>query len=167
MCNPELLFAGAYEAIAREIHKEYHADEKRKGVTRETNEAAVPWEELAEHFRESNRAQAAHIGDKLADVGCDLAPLTDWEAELFEFDVDEVEALAQTEHERWMAERLSDDWELGEKKKGRKTNPYLVDWEELDEEQKERDRMFIRKSPRFLAKAGLQIVRLARESDSQ
>jgi hypothetical protein len=166
MCNPELLFAGAYEAIAREIHKAYVADEKRKGVTREMNEAVVPWEELAEHFRESNRAQAAHIGDKLADVGCDLAPLTDWEAELFEFEDDEVEALAEMEHQRWMDEKRRDGWERGEKRKGEKTNPYLVPWAELDEEQKKKDRLFVRKLPRFLANAGLQIVRLADESDS-
>jgi hypothetical protein len=167
MCNPQQLFAGAYEAIAREIHRAYVADEQRKGVTGEANEAVVPWDELPERFRESNRAQAAHIGDKLADIGCDLAPLTDWEAELFEFGDDEVEVLAQLEHKRWMAEKLRANWERGEKKKGSKTSPYLVQWDELDEEQKEKDRMFIRKLPRFLVEVGLQIVRLDDESVAQ
>jgi hypothetical protein len=123
-----------------------------------------PWDKLKETYKESNRAQAAHIGVKLADVGCDLAPLTDWDAESFRFEPDELERLAVLEHDRWMKERQASGWVLGPKDPDRNVSPHLVPWSELDEEVKDYDRLFIRGLPRFLARAGFQIVRLERRA---
>jgi hypothetical protein len=66
------------------------------------------------------------------------------------------------EHERWVAERLRAGWKYtsGGKNHGRKESPYLVPWDELGEEIKEWDRVAVRGMPAFLARAGLQIVRL-------
>jgi hypothetical protein len=159
MCNPDLLFAGVYEIIAQAMHEEYVRERRSQGEGPDSNPALVPWEELADHFKESNRAQAAHIGIKLAAVDCDLAPLADWEAETFRFDPDELERLSIMEHERWVDERLRDGWRKGPKDTERKISPYLVPWSKLDDEIREYDRVFIRGLPRFLARAGLQIVR--------
>ncbi len=126
----------------------------------------MPWEELAERYKESNRAQAAHIGAKLAAVSCDLAPLTDWDAESFEFSPDEVERLAIMEHDRFVDERVRDGWTVGPKDAERKISPYLVPWDELPEDIKEYDRVFVRGLPRFLARAGFQIVRLRHTTDA-
>jgi hypothetical protein len=160
MCNPDLLFAGAYEILARAMHDEYIRERKKQGDSEHTNPAMKRWEELKETFRESNRDQAAHIGVKLAAVRCDLAPLTDWDAEAFTFKPDELEHLAVLEHDRWVQERSRAGWVLGPKAAERKTSPYLVPWSELDEEIREYDRIFIRGLPRFLARAGFQIVRV-------
>ncbi|NNG15727.1 MAG: hypothetical protein HKM89_04540 [Gemmatimonadales bacterium] len=160
MCNPDVLLAGAYEILARAMHDEYVRERKKQGDSEETDSAMKPWDELKERYKESNRAQAAHIGVKLADVDCDLAPLTDWDAESFRFKPDELEHLAMLEHDRWTKERQDAGWTPGPRDSARKTSPYLVPWSELDEEIKEYDRIFIRGLPRFLARAGFQIVRL-------
>jgi voltage-gated potassium channel Kch len=160
MCNPDLLFAGVNEVLARAMHEEYVRDQERQGQTTETNPALVPWDELEEARKESNRAQAAHIGVKLASAGCDLGPLVDWDAEAFTFEAEELERLAEMEHERWVREREGAGWTLGPKAPGKTTSPYLVPWSELEEDIRELDRLFIRGLPRFLAKAGLQIVRV-------
>jgi hypothetical protein len=166
MCNPDLLFAGVNEILARAMHEEYVRDQEEQGETFETNPAMVPWSELGDSRRESNRAQAAHIGVKLAAVECDLAPLGDWGAESFAFEPDEVELLAEMEHERWVDERKKAGWTLGPKDLEKKTSPYLILWSQLDEDTREIDRVFIRGLPRFLARAGFQIVRVEERSES-
>jgi len=64
------------------------------------------------------------------------------------------------EHDRWMEERERAGWKVGAKDPGKLRSPYLVKWKDLDEDVKELDRLFIRGLPRFLARAGLQIVRV-------
>ncbi|MFH1764154.1 MAG: NAD-binding protein [Gemmatimonadota bacterium] len=159
MCNPELLFSGVNEILARAIHEEYVRSQERQGETIETNPAIVRWSELGDSFKESNRAQAAHIGVKLEAVGCNLAPLVDWGAEGFTFETDEVELLAEMEHDRWVEERTDAGWTDGDKDPVKKKSPHLVPWGQLGKEIRELDRVFIRGLPRFLAKAGFRIVR--------
>ncbi|MFO8173493.1 MAG: NAD-binding protein [Longimicrobiales bacterium] len=158
-CNPDLLFAGANEALARAIHEEYVRDRVSKGDSPQRDQAMLPWEELDEDLKESNRAQAAHIGVKLAAVGCDLAPLVGWDADSFAFEPEELELLARMEHDRWVEDRLRSGWSLGPKDERRKTTPHLVPWEDLDELLRDRNRNTIRELPRFLARAGLRITR--------
>jgi len=164
VCAPERLFAGTHETLARAMHEEYAADQTRRGVTARENPAVVPWEQLPDDLRESNLRQADHIVAKLAAVGYDIAPLTDWDAEDFVFAPDEVEAMAEMEHARWMNERLAAGWRYdpGDKDLERKTSPFLLErWEDLPEEQKDIDRGAASDLPRLLASVGLQVVRVA------
>jgi len=161
MCDADLLFAGANEVLAKAMHEEYLRQQQARGETVEINPSLVSWSEVPETLKESSRAQAAHIGIKLAAVGCDLAPLTDWEADRFTFGEEETELLARMEHDRWVEERRKAGWLLGARDPGRMTTPYLIPWAELDDEAKELDRLFIHGLPRFLAKAGFQIVRVS------
>jgi len=164
-CNAELLFGGVNEILARAMHESYVRDRKDHGETVETNPALVPWGALGENLRESNRAQAAHIGVKLRAAGCELSPLTTWDAGSFTFEPDEVERLAVMEHDRWMAERKRTGWTSGPRDPDKSRSPFLVPWSDLGEEVRELDRLFIRGLPRFLAKAGFQIVRVRGGSD--
>ena len=76
------------------------------------------------------------------------------------FTEDEVEILAEMEHQRWNSDRLLDGWVLGEKKDvEKKTSPYLVPWSELTHDVKEQDRQMVRNIPELLAKVGLEIHR--------
>lgn len=162
-CKPELLFAGVYEILARVIHQEYLRDQRRRGATPETHAALVPWEDLPEHFKESNRAQAQHVGVKLAAVGCDLAPLGAADSAgtaPVVLTPDEIERLAEMEHERWVQERKRDGWTLGAKDPDRKRSPFLVPWGELADVVRDDDRAFVRNLPGILARAGYEIVRL-------
>ncbi|WP_156690311.1 NAD-binding protein [Mycobacterium sp. Marseille-P9652] len=152
-CTVELTRGGSYEAIAHAIHRRWCAEQIASG------NPAPPWSELDESRRDSNRAQARHIAVKLRSIGCDIAPLRDWDASEFVFSGDEVEALAIAEHDRWITERVADGWTSGEKDVEHKKTPYLVPFAELPDEVAEYDRIFVREIPTILASAGLQVIR--------
>lgn len=157
-----MLHEDTNEVIAHSIHEEYVRNQKAKGDTAEKNPALVSWEELPEHLKESNRDQALHIVEKLKAIGCEVVVLKDREAGKFEFTLEEVELLAKMEHERWMEERLVSGWKYapGPKDVKKKTSPWLVTYEELPEEQKEKDRDAVRGIPKFLAEVGFEIERV-------
>src|SRR3990172_861127 len=92
------------EILARAIHREYVRFQESLGETPQTNSSMVPWEALPEALKESNRQQADHVGHKLRVVGCGVRSLTDWLGPLLRFDKEEVEALAEMEHDRWVAD---------------------------------------------------------------
>src|SRR4030042_6296437 len=159
-CTPDLISRCTYEILARAIHEDYFRIERAKGHTPETNPSAVPWGELEETYKKSNRRAAEHIRVKLDAIGCDIAITTDWDTPRFEFTPEEVELLAQMEHERWVEEKLSDGWRYSPTKDlEKKTIPYLVPWDDLSEADKDKDRNQVRNLPAFLAKARFEIYR--------
>jgi RyR domain-containing protein len=85
----------------------------------------------------------------------------DGDVEPVSFSDDEVEVLAELEHDRWTAERLADGWQPGARDVLAKTSPHLVGWSELPEDVKEWDREPMRRIPQLLAGVGLQIRRLS------
>jgi hypothetical protein len=145
-CRPDELFAGETESLAREIHEVYRRQRGAAGESEANNHSMVEWQHLPEEKKRSNLEQAEHVRAKLEAVGCRIGPLSDPAAELFVFAEDEVERLAQMEHERWMAEADPD-------------HPARVIWEHLSEPMKEIDRNFVRRLPVLLTTAGLQIDR--------
>jgi hypothetical protein len=165
-CGADLLLSGQTETLARAMHEEYRRSRTGEAADPARNPAMVPWEDLPETLRESNRDQAGHIGDKLTALGYVLAPLDGWEDEPFAFPPDEVEVLGEMEHERWVNERLRQGWRFapGDKDVERKTSPYIVPWDELPEPVKEDDRIFVRRLPAFLAEVGYRIVRVREPS---
>ena len=123
----------------------------------------VAIERLPGDLRESNLRQADQIVAKLAAIGCDIATLTDWDAEDFAFTPDEIEAMAVMEHTRWRDERRGDGWTFdpGPKDLDRKTSPLLLPWGDLPDGQKDDERGTVSDLPRLLASVGLQVVRVA------
>ena len=94
-------------------------------------------------------------------IGCGIEPLTDWEAASLEFLPEEIELMAELEHERWLEERRQKGWSRapGVKDIKKKVSPHFVSWKELSGEIKEYDRNLVRNLPSFLAQAGFQIYR--------
>ena len=163
VCRPDVLLAGQNEILARAIHANYVSNRRREGQTVETNHAMVDWEQLPEPLKESNRAQAADICRKLAAIGCDIVPLTDWDAEPLTFTADEIATLAPGEHERWRKERKAAGWRFGGiRNDERKESTFLVDYEDLPEDIKEIDRASVRGIPCSLAEIGFAVVRVGR-----
>ena len=161
-CKPDLILGGANEFLSRNIHQEYILKQKERGDTAQTNPAMVPWDELDDSLKASNRDQATHIGVKLKALGCEVTYLTDWDADLFAFTDAEIERLAKMEHERWCAERQRGGWQCAPAPKNiaAKTHPDLVPWEQLAVATKQLDRDTVLNLPAFLAKLGFQIYRL-------
>jgi hypothetical protein len=160
-----IMLEGTNEFLARMLHAAYVRNQEEQGIRPEKNPSMVPWGDLPDELRESNRRQADHIAVKLRAIGCHLVSTDDWDIPTFEFTHDDVEKLARQEHERWMAERFDEGWTYapGPKNIERKTSPFLVSWDELKPEQdggpdpRDWDRAAVRAIPATLARAGFRI----------
>ena len=159
-CVPANIRDDFTEQLARSIHSAYVTLESGKGITPATNPSMVPWEELPENLRQSNIAQAADIGAKVEEIGAIVVPESA-AAPAFAFTGQEIEHLAQLEHQRWMSEKLDAGWRYGQPRDDeRKIHPDLQDWDYLSEADKDKDRSAVRTLPATLHNAGFQILRL-------
>jgi len=161
-CSLELVLGGTREILAQAIHQGYLSDQLAAGQSANNNPALAPWHRLPEDLKESNRKQAEHIRAKLKLIGCELAPQPGYPLNLFTFCDEEIERLAEVEHDRWMAERRAAGWIYGPQKDvQRRINPLLVPWSELPEAAKGYNRDAVRRIPKVLAKADFEIRRSA------
>jgi hypothetical protein len=159
---PEVLVHGTAEILARAKHEHYLESERERGVTPSENPSIVPWLDLDESLRESNRLFADSIGAKLEAARCVVvpSPLADPNEPPFVFSDDEVEELARAEHDRWCSDLRRHGWRWGPAKDAtRRLHPNLVPWSELSEDDRDKDREPIRALPRMLARVGFAIER--------
>jgi hypothetical protein len=152
------------ERLAQAIHDTYgavHEGGVQAAVARSRVPVGAaslgPWDELSEEFKESNRAQAREIGERLAAIGCIMVPAFDPALD-FAFHDDEVHLLARLEHERWMVERTAQGFEFGPVR-GERTRPDLVPWERLSDEARMRNMQAVQRIPGMLTRAGFQVLR--------
>ena len=146
------------ETIAQAIHEGYR--HSRQGKVCSPDPSIVQWERLPDYLKKSNRNQAEHILEKLHRIGCTVQEVADRNIRLMTFTEDEIEIMAEMEHERWNADRLLDGWTWGKKRDvNKKISPYLVPYSELPDNVKEQDRQMVRQIPKLLAKVGLEITR--------
>lgn len=159
-CTLELVLEGHREVLAQAIHQGYVQDQLASGHSPADNPAMLPWHRLPAEFKESSRRQADDIRHKLQAIGCDVVVNPQLFGSRFRFTEAEIEMLARREHERWVEERLAAGWRWGAKKDiDAKTNPNLLPWDDVPEETKGYNREAIRRIPRVLAKADLEIRR--------
>jgi hypothetical protein len=124
------------------------------------HDALKPYQDLREDEKESNRDNVRDIANKLAAVGYVMMPARSNEPP-FEFPGNDLDFLARLEHDRWMRDKLKHGWTYGDKTdKDRKIHESLEPWEELSEEEQDKDREMIRGIPRILAKAGYAIAKI-------
>ena len=148
------------EQLARALHASYIEACIERGESPRDRPALLPWEELPEQFRESNRDQARHMGDKLEAIGCILVPSFDPGMAFAYRDDAEVELLARMEHQRWARERQASGFAHGRRRDDR-FHPDLVEWEQLSGDARDKDVQFVRDLPRLLADLGFQVLRIA------
>jgi len=155
----DVLLGGAREVLAKSIHQNYLKE--NKGKSSKSDRSMVSWEKLSEDLKETNRQQADHIPEKLRAVGCDFTPIISKATRFSGFNKDEIEIMAEMEHLRWNQQKFLNGWSYGEKKDTvKKTHPCLVEWKDLPEKEKEKDRATIRQIPELLKSAKFEIYRL-------
>lgn len=130
-CRADVLLRGQLDRAARAIHEGYVQAQIIAGATEATNPALVAWEDLPRSLRQANRAQADHIPVKLrALVVSQSEPM--------------IEALAEAEHRRWMAEKILAGWRYAEHRdNARQLHPSLKPYSQLSETEKQKDRAAI------------------------
>jgi len=113
------------EQLAEEAHYVYHKHHPEAG-------AAVPWAELDEVFKESNRNQVMDIPVKLSAIGCGYDDGSSSNPSVKDFTDIEIEIMARMEHDRWLQEKIDQGWEYAPKRVSelRKHN-LIVPWEQL------------------------------------
>jgi hypothetical protein len=146
------------EELAKAIHESYCEEARKRNETVETNAALRRWEELAEDKRDANRAQAADIRNKLSMLGYELTMRGGIDPADMPLSTERVEAIAQHEHLRWMAERRRDGWIYAEKRDDTlKHHNLLVEWDLLNEDERDKDRVTVRNLPIWIARAGFRV----------
>jgi class 3 adenylate cyclase len=150
------------EELGQRIHENYCRAELQQGDSPDQNPSLVPWELLPDDLRQENRAQAEHIKTKLGALGFELVPGPDGAQLARLWTPEQQEQLARWEHERWCQSKQSQGWRYGPRRNNQeKLHPSLVDWDELPEDERRKDRDAVRAIPELLKLAGLQVRRNA------
>lgn len=154
----DVLLNAANEKIARCSHDEYI--KTKQDNSGKDDPALVPYDELPESLKNSCRAMAEDIAQKLQKSGYGIRPVTG-APHLHEFTIDEIDRIAKEEHERWVNERLAAGWRVGPVKDiVNKISPYLVPYDLLEEPIKELDRSSVRNIPKLLANADFEVYKI-------
>jgi hypothetical protein len=151
---------GTRELLARAVHERYR--QNQQGRKPPGDPSMQPWEALAGDLRESNRQQADDIAAKLRRIGCGIMPVAGPQPAPLTFTPEEIEIMAEMEHDRWVAERRTAGWVYGPARDvEHRISPYLVPWAELPNDVKKWDREAVRAIPEVLAQAQLRAYRLS------
>jgi hypothetical protein len=139
--RPEIVFDDEIDSSARRIHEAYLATIPSPDPSRESHR---PWTQLPAAWRHANRSQADHVQVKLRALGFCLQA-GQGAGESLDMSPSEVEALAECEHRRWMADRLIAGWRYHPTRNDRdKMHPDLQQWSDLDESARDKDRNAVR-----------------------
>ncbi|MFO7550059.1 MAG: NAD-binding protein [Haliea sp.] len=151
----------ALDVLARTLHNAYLRSQTNQGVDAAQNASVISWSDLPAHKKKANQHAAAHVDVKLRICGCiaygaEAAPA----AVRFPPDAETLEALAQLEHRRWMADKYLAGYSFGPRRdEDRMLHPDLIPWEQLTDTDKEKDRENIRQIPKLLQLQNQKICR--------
>lgn len=145
------------DALAEQIHKDYLEDNIKD--LKDDDPARKSWAKLNKSLKDTNRGQARDIINKLRSIGYDIVPGKN--RYRFEFSEQEILYLAKKEHERWMNQKIAAGWIYGPKKiDANKTHPDILPWSNLPEKEQKKDIKAVSKIPKYLERAGFEIVSL-------
>jgi hypothetical protein len=131
-CSADIVLRGRLDADARRIHQSYLDGELKKGRKKGETPTLVEWENLADGVRQANRAQADHMPIKRRTLEESTTPAT-------------IEALAEAEHRRWVAEKIVAGWRYAAiRDDSRRLHNSIRPYGDLSEAEKEKDRDTVR-----------------------
>jgi RyR domain/ATPase family associated with various cellular activities (AAA) len=154
------------EQLGRLLHEVYRkqrlsiVENEEERAQLSGDKAMADWSELGEIFRESSRLQADDIPRKLRLINCFTAIDTEGRVAVEKFKPEEIAKLAEPEHERFNAERLRQQWQLGERDPSKRKNPFLVPWRDLPEKWRSLDEAAVAAIPSALAAVRWHVYRV-------
>ena len=146
------------ELLAREIHNDYIASQKRLGAP---IHVAEDYDGLEPSFRYANLRQAMNMDKKLGRLGYAMVP-ADYDGEAVEtLPSGIIEHYAILEHEDWVEGKLRFGWKYAsERNDEKRLHDCLLPWAELPEHQREKDRAAARNVIKLSRLAGMKVIRL-------
>jgi TrkA-N domain len=140
--NREVLLGSALDTFARALHEDYRSRPKEQL----NPQADVPWYELPELMKLSNRWRADHTPLLMELAG--IRPVNGVKAPVkLELSSEQIERLAELEHRRYTFERrmvLEHD-------------PHIPPWDRLTEDQKNWNRKEVAKLPEIMGGLGIEL----------
>jgi len=173
--DPDTATQPEIEMRAQTIHHDYRRLKRKEYLAAADDEARRksaeqsanrPWLLLGEADRDQNRQLAEKYDEYLGMVLPGkptqyrrvFRPIPlDIEAGVGGMTATELEAIAEVEHGRWLASKREQGFTFGEDR-SKKQNPFLIEWADLTEEQKDYATDFARGMTRILAMADYAIV---------
>lgn len=150
--------ASLIESLAAALHENYRREAHKQGWPLQP-EVDRPYADLAENWKDANRAAARRIPEVLAVIGVALVPSSQaqahthcTQAQLAARIAADIERLAEAEHDGWVHDRLQRGWQYGPTRDdAHKIHPSLVPFAELSEQDREKDRTNVRGYPELIA----------------
>ncbi|WP_459697965.1 hypothetical protein [Acidisoma sp. C75] len=158
LLHHDWIIAQDRDAGGRAIQEAYEAMMRPH---RQNRPAAVPWSDLEPAFRSSNMLSYDHIAVKARAAGYRISPLPAG-ADLPDVPFSEAEKqlLAQVEHQRYQAERISEGWRQGDIRcDALRIHPDLRDWSALGRAEQQIDERLIEVLPAALHAVGKRFVK--------
>jgi hypothetical protein len=168
LTNQLPLNEGNIEVMAKSFHSHFCAYLKSLGyvygdVTSEEKKfhsSLVDFDKLPENEKAQNRANVEDIPRKMSGAGYIMASNRNHELPV-EFKEEELEKLAKIEHQRWLVQKMTDNWQWAEQTdKSQKLHKDIKAWNDLSNEAREKDRAMIRAIPDIIASAGYIMFKL-------
>lgn len=146
------------ELLAREIHEDYIASQKRHGAP---IYVAEDYDNLESSSRYANLRQAMNMDKKLRKLGYAMVP-ADYEGDAVEsLPLNIIEQYAIMEHDDWVAGKELFGWKYAPVRNDEKRlHDCLLPWEELPENQRKKDRDTARNVIKLAGLAGMKVIRL-------
>ena len=160
--------------LARVIHNKYLRETKNRKKTNDMTgfftgylpgEGTYPanFDDLPLEIKYSNLDNAYHIPTKLLSIGYKIRPLNKgYRSFTLDLNEEEIETMARVEHIRWCWEKRLNGWRYGEKRdNNKKIHPGLIEYDELDESEKDKDRDLVKLIPALLKDIGFEAYPVA------
>jgi TrkA family protein/RyR domain-containing protein len=155
LVGTDILIRGELDALAEALHAQYL--DSREPAS-QSPLAGRSWNMLPETLKMSNRRRADNLPFLLAQAGLHMRSSA--QPVPLELDGDEIELLARLEHRRWSIERRLAGFSYGEvRSEFPPRHDLLVDWEQLPEAERARNRKDFADLPKVLKIANFELWR--------
>lgn len=146
--SPEVLLGSHLDAFAEALHEDY----RQRSQDTINPQANVPFHDLPEFLKMSNRWRADHTPLLMELAGLHVAREVRSPA-VIQLSPEQVELLAELEHRRYTIERRLIEW----RRPMQQFSTHLEDWSRLSEDYKDWNRQEVARLPQIMARLGMEL----------